>query len=85
MKALPPPSRNELDDLKLDVLEVEAAQPATDPPPPCMALPIDMAVLQALSAATAADTRALLEEAMAAYDGGDADPAWLDAVLGVFE
>ena len=80
MKALPPPRRNELNDLKsAPHVAVEAPQPPPKPPT------LDIAILQAIAANTAADTRSLLAEAMQAYGNEPADPAWLDAVLGVFE
>jgi hypothetical protein len=80
MKALPPPRPNELSDLKSAPSTIEKA-----PEPPAKPPTLDIAILQAISAATAADTRALLAEAMLAYGGEPADPDWLDAVLGVFE
>ena len=77
MKALPPPRPNELDGLKGAPHE---PQQAPQQPPS-----LDIAILQAIAADTAADTRALLAQAMEAYGNEPADPAWLDAVLGVFD
>lgn len=76
MKALPPPRPNELDDLKHEAHEPQQA-PVRPPS-------LDIAILQALAADTAQDTRDLLKAGMEAY-GGSCDESWLDAVLGVFD
>ena len=76
MKALPPPRENELDALKDDTRTPQ--EPPSRPPS------LDIAILQALAADTAQDTRSLLKAGMEAY-GGSCDESWLDAVLGVFD